>query len=120
MEYVIIAALFITLFALVARVDDKLDEQRKEVNSLYDFLSRQQDRLSAFQADRDAVVKDVKAIQTALPALEQQVKELSEPLKANARQEKRVLEGMNSILNYNVREALRAAKDVMDYAEEDE
>lgn len=119
MLYIIVAALFLTAFAILARMDDRISEQRKEMNGLYDVLSRQADRMNAIQKDRDALAKDVRSLLTAMPALEQQIKELSEPIKVKDRQEKLVLDGVNSILNYNIGQALRAAKDVSDYGEEE-
>lgn len=120
MAYIALGIVFVVLFACFAFLDEKRKEQSREINSIYDLVSRQNDRVSAFQSDRNAVVRDLTAVKTAVQALEDQVKELSEPLRVKDKQEKLILEGMTSILNYNINEAVRAAKDVRNYGVEEE
>ena len=119
MEYIAVAVVFGILFGCFAFLDGKRKEQEREINGLYEALSQQNDRLSTFHADRNAVVKDVNALKNAVQAVEEQVKELAEPLKVKDRQEKLILEGMNSILNYNIKDAMQAAKDVSNYGGEE-
>lgn len=133
MEYIAVAVVFGILFGCFTFLDGKRKEQEREINGLYEAISSQNDRISTFHADRNAIVKDVTALKNALQAAEEQIKgleerdrelatrvgELAEPLKAKDRQEKLILEGMNSILNYSVGEAMRAAKDVSNYGEEE-
>ena len=117
MVYLAVAVVFFILFGLIAHLDEKRKDQQREIDSLYEFLSRQNDRLSVMQTDRDAMAKDVKALKAAVPALEEQVKEMSVTVKVRDDQEKRVLEGMNNILNYDMGQALKAVKH---YAEDED
>lgn len=111
MEYLAVAVVFGILFGCFAFLDEKRKEMRREINGLYDTLSRQNDRLDVFQDDRNAIAKDVKAMKAALPGLTEQVKELSETVKVRDKQEQMVLEGMNNILNYTVDVARKAVGD---------
>ena len=107
MEYLAVAVVFGILFGCFTFLDGKRKDQR-EIDSLYETISRQNDRFSVLQEDRDAVVKDVKALLDAVPALETQVKEMSESVRARDKQEQMVLEGMHNILNYDMAQARKA------------
>lgn len=108
MEYLAVAVVFGILFGCFTFLDGKRKDQQREINGLYETISRQNDRLSVLQEDRDAVVRDVKALRDAVPALETQVREMSETVKARDRQEQMVLEGMHNILNYDMAQARKA------------
>ena len=58
MVYLAVAVVFFILFGLIAHLDEKRKDQQREIDSLYEFLSRQNDRLSVMQTDRDAMAKD--------------------------------------------------------------
>ena len=88
MEYLVIAVVFGILMACFAFLDEKRREQAKDINALYDVISRQADRVSILQED---------------------VRKLTEQVKITDQQEKRVLEGMGNILNYNLDIARKAA-----------
>lgn len=88
MEYLAIGAVFVFSMGLFAFLYEKRKQQEKDVNVLYDVISRQADRVAELQTE---------------------VKKLTEQVKITDQQEKRVLEGMGSILNYNLDIARKAA-----------
>ena len=123
MEYLAIAVVFGVMMACFAFLDEKRKEQRRELNGIYEELAQYNSRANAFEMLQCKELDRVSALEAALPALEEQikdltkrnedltkeVKELTEQVKITDQQEKRVLEGMGNILNYNLDIARKAA-----------
>lgn len=91
MEYLAIAVVFGLLFGFISFLDEKRKDARREINNIYDILSRHSSQLSTVEGD---------------------VREMRGTVRAFDKQEQRVLDGMNSILNYDISQALKAAQGV--------
>lgn len=143
MEPVAIAVVFGIMLGVCVFLDEKRREMARELNGIYEELSRYNSRANGVEAVQAATISSISSMEKALPGLTKlandlakdgkdlaerntdlekrlqdltdQMRELTEQVKVTDRQERAVLEGMSSILNYNLDVARKA---VSGHAEE--